>query len=112
MRMTHVSVKHWFCFLLDAVFDFTERVLPNEPEAAIALQGLDDLEQLFLPQIKNSDEDFIVVCFPDEDSHTSDANNVQLPIQPYNIPLQKSSSRLEQDIKVLCYEAPFNRYCS
>jgi hypothetical protein len=93
---------------------FTGKDLSSETQATIAPEILQDPEPPFLSQINNGKEDFIIVCFPDnEDSPRVDANTIHLPI---NIPLQvfgtvESSSRIEHDINVLSSETPSNRYC-
>lgn len=114
--MTHAYIVLYILIIV-SVLNFTGRVLPYETQATIAPETRQDRKPLFLPQINNGDEDFIIVCFPDkEDCRTVDANTFQLPIQPINIPLQvlgteESPSEMEHDINVLSYKTPFNRYC-
>lgn len=99
-----------------SVLNFTGKDLSSETQATCAPPILHDPEPLFLPQLNNGNDDFIIVCFPDNDkSPNVDANIIHLPIQSIKIPLQlvgtvESTSEMERELSIMSPETPVNRY--
>ncbi|KAG0607296.1 hypothetical protein M758_8G017200 [Ceratodon purpureus] len=89
--------------------------LSSETQVTTSPAILQDSNPPFFPQINNGNEDFIIVCFSDnEDSPKVDANTIHLPVQSIDIPLQlfrtvEASSKREHNINVLSPETLLNR---